>query len=467
LLSFAPRVNAPESRIAPTPEAGPQDRTAGNGARLAELGLSQGDQLGGGSQGLGPIEAGLSGMGNVAAPAVTAPNGGGARPMIRMGSNGPSVTECQRRLNLHGADLHEDGQFGPLTDAAVREFQGRSALVADGVVGPLTWSALDQGLGPLGHGGAPGSQHQVAPAGGSATGERLLDESNFLIHCITADSSELAPYVSMGALDTDLASTLAGMRDLDGDAYYSYELAIEGLSDASLLGIVHQSSLPSLLNRRLSPNDPDRATFAAARATSKGAVCYWSRDGARALIVVADDHSYSSRSEALSLAHELNHFRNRGAPTKAVEADQSRDLAGTGTTLTAAQLAETRRAFVHEVVARHVEWWAAWDIRNNRTGASSADTVMPAPGALLQDCLTLAIDAATTSGSVYDPYGYWASLINKPDSSLDDQVKGWIQLVHHETFSGNPYRDILIKMNFAAAAVATPIPPGDGLDGDI
>ena len=102
-----------------------------------------------------------------------------------------------------------------------------------------------------------------------------------------------------------------------------------------------------------------------------------------------------------------------------------------------------------------------------RLGGSGVDITPPAPGALLTDCTDLAIEAAGTPGSVYDPYGYWAALMQKGDSSLDDQVRGWIQLVAHESFSGNPYRDMLIKMDFVAASTATAESPGDGLDGDI
>jgi peptidoglycan hydrolase-like protein with peptidoglycan-binding domain len=38
--------------------------------------------------------------------------------------------------------LSIDGQFGPLTEKAVKDFQEAASLVPDGMVGPLTWNAL-------------------------------------------------------------------------------------------------------------------------------------------------------------------------------------------------------------------------------------------------------------------------------------------------------------------------------------
>lgn len=66
--------------------------------------------------------------------------------LLYIGSEGPQVSELQRRLRdayaSYAGHLPVDGDFGPLTDAAVREFQRRSRLVVDGIVGPQTAAAL-------------------------------------------------------------------------------------------------------------------------------------------------------------------------------------------------------------------------------------------------------------------------------------------------------------------------------------
>ena len=59
-------------------------------------------------------------------------------PLIKLGDTGSAVIEAQRLLG----GIEVDGEFGPETDAAVRQFQAANGLVVDGEVGPQTWTAL-------------------------------------------------------------------------------------------------------------------------------------------------------------------------------------------------------------------------------------------------------------------------------------------------------------------------------------
>ncbi|MBI5515778.1 MAG: peptidoglycan-binding protein [Deltaproteobacteria bacterium] len=62
--------------------------------------------------------------------------------MIQYGDEGSTVRELQQALVDNGYDIDVDGDFGPATDAAVKDFQSSNGLDADGVVGPNTWAAL-------------------------------------------------------------------------------------------------------------------------------------------------------------------------------------------------------------------------------------------------------------------------------------------------------------------------------------
>ncbi|MCW2615093.1 MAG: hypothetical protein JWN08_2087, partial [Frankiales bacterium] len=59
-----------------------------------------------------------------------------------LGRSGDAVRALQQRLRDRGWRIEVDGTFGPRTAAVVRDFQRRRGLEADGLVGPLTRSAL-------------------------------------------------------------------------------------------------------------------------------------------------------------------------------------------------------------------------------------------------------------------------------------------------------------------------------------
>ena len=64
--------------------------------------------------------------------------------LLRLGDRGDAVKLLQHRLNLVGAILQEDGEWGPQTDTAVRNYQSKAGLTVDGIVGPLTQRKLIQ-----------------------------------------------------------------------------------------------------------------------------------------------------------------------------------------------------------------------------------------------------------------------------------------------------------------------------------
>jgi hypothetical protein len=76
-------------------------------------------------------------------PTATAPD------KLRTGDKGQAVLALQRRLNDLGYwNGKADGTFGPLTQQAVFALQKAAGLSRDGVVGPKTQKALDQGVRP-------------------------------------------------------------------------------------------------------------------------------------------------------------------------------------------------------------------------------------------------------------------------------------------------------------------------------
>jgi peptidoglycan hydrolase-like protein with peptidoglycan-binding domain len=68
-------------------------------------------------------------------------------PILRLGSNGPAVLALQRRLSSLGYWLGQpNGFFGDSTQQAVYALQKVVSIERDGIVGPLTATALARGI---------------------------------------------------------------------------------------------------------------------------------------------------------------------------------------------------------------------------------------------------------------------------------------------------------------------------------
>lgn len=71
-----------------------------------------------------------------------------SKPTLRRGASGQYVTLLQTKLIQMGYDLGNygaDGKYGAKTEAAVKDFQRNNGLNPDGITGPMTWAALEDG----------------------------------------------------------------------------------------------------------------------------------------------------------------------------------------------------------------------------------------------------------------------------------------------------------------------------------
>jgi len=78
--------------------------------------------------------------------------------ILKKGDNNENVRLMQQKLGIEPAVTN----FGPKTEAAVKEWQAKNGLVADGIVGPATWAKIMGESTPV-----PAAPVQpVAPVGG-------------------------------------------------------------------------------------------------------------------------------------------------------------------------------------------------------------------------------------------------------------------------------------------------------------
>lgn len=162
---------------------------------------------------------------------------------ISQGEVDGCVTELQNLLNTHGASVTVDGNFGSGTLSAVKTFQGRQGLSADGVVGPLTKQSL---------------YAKATPTGVSLTSSSCpTDISRGEIDgCVTTLQQLLNGHGASLTVDGNFgAGTLAAVRSYQA----SHGLASDGIvgpnTKASLTGGASSGPAPITLTSSSCPTD--------------------------------------------------------------------------------------------------------------------------------------------------------------------------------------------------------------------
>ncbi len=68
-----------------------------------------------------------------------------AEPTLKQGAKGQAVKDLQEALKALGLKPGAiDGVFGKQTEDAVKAFQSRVGIPADGIAGPVTWLNIDE-----------------------------------------------------------------------------------------------------------------------------------------------------------------------------------------------------------------------------------------------------------------------------------------------------------------------------------
>lgn len=148
---------------------------------------------------------------SLSTPTPRSPARAAARPVLRRGSRGPAVRRLQEALTRAGFPTSVDGDFGRLTEAAVRAIQSARGLSVDGVVGSQTWAALE-----------------AAPPGGTGDDSRL-----------PATDAAVAPALAVPpTMPTERLGILHA--ELPGRAPFDYQLTPEDLIWSAKL-LVHEA----------------------------------------------------------------------------------------------------------------------------------------------------------------------------------------------------------------------------------
>lgn len=168
-----------------------------------------------------------------------------SKPTLYWGSKGNAVKEVQQRLsNWYYYRGKVDGIYGPVTFGAVKSFQRKNGLNADGVVGPQTWKALGISVAS--------AKKTTSTTYKPTKGVSASDDITLLARAIHAEA-EAEPYIGKVAVGAVILNRVANAQFPN-----------------SLSGVIYQGrALESVANGRVN-SQPNNDSIKAARDALNG-----------------------------------------------------------------------------------------------------------------------------------------------------------------------------------------------------
>jgi peptidoglycan hydrolase-like protein with peptidoglycan-binding domain len=148
--------------------------------------------------------------------------------LLKHGAKGDQVVELQNKLAKLGFNLNPDGQYGPATEAAIKDLQSIFGYDVDGIVGDATLKLIDQQAGY----GWNATQPEAIKRGLEAQGKKGKDGTSLA-------GAELARTLKRGVEGPDVSylqrrlQSLGFTLTLDGKFGPATEDAIKKLQAAN------------------------------------------------------------------------------------------------------------------------------------------------------------------------------------------------------------------------------------------
>ncbi len=368
-------------------------------------------------------------------------------PVLGIGSQGPEVRRLQRRLNLHGANLVEDGAYGPATFHAVKQFQSTHNIQATGIVRQGTWTELNK-----------------EPITAIDQG-KPIDRDPAELPLSDLPVGKFAGAVSAGFMDHDIAALLNDVQNTvprGGFALSAVNYALEQLNNGEMIGLVSASRIGTLRQRtpftfHSTIADVEKNGVVVNGIVRKAMQITRVINGEqRGMIVVNDVDLAEARAAGTTearrlmqqvLLHEITHQRNREevqvnlttpiTPEEYVDVPEALRLQEFGKPRPTTQI---RAGVIEELTAQHIEFL----VKQERIEAEGGIPDPLLPG----EFFNAAVDFAKNNKDRIGDNGYLAKLIETDEALFRKQIAIWMRNLNIRDFHSDPLKNALKRSFF-------------------